>query len=48
MVLEKTAGLGFPVCFQFPVGHQRNNYALKCGVPHRLTVDASGARLSEA
>jgi muramoyltetrapeptide carboxypeptidase len=47
MVLEKTAGLGFPVCFQFPVGHQRNNYALRCGVVHRLTVDASGARLAE-
>jgi muramoyltetrapeptide carboxypeptidase len=48
MVLEKTAGMGFPVCFQFPVGHQRNNFALKCGMPHRLTVDAAGARLVEA
>ena len=47
MVLEKTAGLGFPVCFQFPVGHQRNNYALRCGATHRLTVDASGAALEE-
>jgi muramoyltetrapeptide carboxypeptidase len=47
MVLEKTAALGFPVCFQFPVGHQRNNYALRCGITHRLTVDATGSRLAE-
>lgn len=45
IVLEKTRGLGYPVCFGFPVGHQKKNYALKCGVPHRLRVDGTGAVL---
>lgn len=28
----------YPVCFQFPVGHTRENYALKIGVEYRLVV----------
>jgi muramoyltetrapeptide carboxypeptidase len=47
IVLEKIKGLNFPVCFDFPVGHQRNNYALKCGVMHHLNVNESGASLFE-
>ncbi|MEP7253847.1 MAG: LD-carboxypeptidase [Ginsengibacter sp.] len=38
MVLEKTLDCKYPVCFDFPVGHQKENYALKCGVKHRLRV----------
>ena len=38
MVLEKTIDCKYPVCFDFPVGHQKENYALKCGVKHRLKV----------
>ncbi|WP_207514441.1 S66 peptidase family protein [Longitalea luteola] len=38
IVLEKVKEYKYPVCFDFPVGHQRNNYALKCGVIHRLNV----------
>ena len=38
VVLEKVKAYRYPVCFDFPVGHQRNNYALKCGVKHRLAV----------
>jgi muramoyltetrapeptide carboxypeptidase len=41
IVLEKIEGLNFPVCFNFPVGHQRNNFALKCGVKHELRIDHS-------
>lgn len=37
----------FPICFEFPVGHQKANYALKCGVNHRLEVTASGTSLVE-
>ena len=37
----------FPVCFDFPVGHQRNNFALKCGIMHRLEVNALSAILKE-
>jgi muramoyltetrapeptide carboxypeptidase len=28
VVLEKVKDYSFPVCFDFPVGHQKNNYAL--------------------
>ena len=47
VVLEKVKAYRYPVCFDFPVGHQRNNYALKCGVKHRLIVSASEATLKE-
>lgn len=47
IVLEKTEGCNYPVCFNFPVGHQKNNYALKCGVRHQLTVTASNVSLNE-
>lgn len=45
MVLEKVQHLSYPVCFQFPVGHQRNNYALRCGVAHELRVEAHAVHL---
>jgi muramoyltetrapeptide carboxypeptidase len=47
IVLEKVKGLGYPVCFDFPVGHQKNNFALKCGVKHRLLVNQMGSQLQE-
>ncbi len=47
MVLEKTKGCNFPVCFDFPVGHQKENYALKCGVKHRLIVNEIEVQLKE-
>ena len=47
VVLEKVKAYHYPVCFDFPVGHQRNNYALKCGVRHRLNVSASEVTLKE-
>jgi len=47
IVLEKVEEYNYPVCFDFPVGHQKNNYALKCGVKHRLTVKADGCELME-
>ncbi|MEO8719710.1 MAG: LD-carboxypeptidase [Ginsengibacter sp.] len=39
MVMEKVAKYHYPVCFDFPVGHVKENYALKCGVKHELIVD---------
>ena len=36
IVLEKVAEYNYPVCFDFPVGHQKNNFALKCGVKHTI------------
>ena len=47
VVLEKIKAYRYPVCFDFPVGHQRNNYALKCGVKHRLDVSTDKVSLKE-
>jgi muramoyltetrapeptide carboxypeptidase len=45
VVMEKVSEYSYPVCFDFPVGHQRNNVALKCGVKHVLEVTATGSTL---
>lgn len=47
IVLEKISGYTFPVCFDFPVGHQKNNVALKCGVTHTLQVNETACQLTE-
>ncbi|MEE1885385.1 S66 peptidase family protein [Pedobacter flavus] len=47
MVHEKITEFEFPVCFDFPVGHQVNNFALKCGVIHQLEVSENGTILVE-
>lgn len=45
LVTEKVKEYTYPVCFDFPVGHQVNNYALKCGAPHIFSVDETGGSL---
>jgi muramoyltetrapeptide carboxypeptidase len=47
IVMEKVKDCNYPVCFNFPVGHQKNNYALKCGVMHKLDVQQGGVTLNE-
>ena len=47
VVLEKVKNYRYPVCFDFPVGHQKNNYALKCGVKHRLSISPDNVTLKE-
>ncbi|MDB5223800.1 MAG: peptidase LD-carboxypeptidase [Chitinophagaceae bacterium] len=47
IVTEVVKEFSYPVCFDFPVGHQKNNYALKCGVKHRLEVSESSVNLIE-
>ncbi len=47
IVLEKTRKYTYPICFDFPVGHQKNNFALKCGVRHQLLVGENGTTLKE-
>lgn len=47
IVTEVVKEFSYPVCFDFPVGHQKDNYALKCGVKHRLVVSADGVTLKE-
>ena len=39
IVLDHVSPFQYPVCFNFPVGHQKVNFALKCGVKHQLTVN---------
>ncbi|MCX2574350.1 S66 peptidase family protein [Pedobacter sandarakinus] len=45
IVNEKVQDYQYPVAFDFPVGHQRNNFALRCGTAHSLLVDESGTKL---
>lgn len=45
IVMDKVKNFDYPVCFDFPVGHQKNNFALKCGVVHKLTVDSESVTL---
>ena len=47
IVTDRVKSFDFPVCFDFPVGHQKENYALKYGMPHTLTVQADQVRLFE-
>jgi muramoyltetrapeptide carboxypeptidase len=47
IVLEKVKEFQYPVCFDFPVGHQKNNYALKCGLMHALKVSTDNCTLTE-
>ena len=47
IVLDKVKDYQYPVCFDFSVGHQRNNYALKCGIRHRLMVAGDQVLLKE-
>jgi muramoyltetrapeptide carboxypeptidase len=48
MVLEQVKEYKYPVCFDFPVGHIKENYALKCGVRHRLEVTTGETLLISA
>ncbi|MNL24571.1 putative murein peptide carboxypeptidase [compost metagenome] len=45
IISEKIKEYDYPVCFDFPVGHQKNNFALKCGAKHLFNVDANGSSL---
>ena len=38
----------YPVCFNFPVGHQEQNFALKLGVEHELKVGEKEVKLKAA
>ncbi len=47
IILDKIREYNYPVCFDFPVGHQKNNFALKCGVKHTLEVGLKECFLTE-
>jgi muramoyltetrapeptide carboxypeptidase len=45
VVMSKVAEYKYPVCFGFPIGHQKENYALRHGVSHLLTVRSDSVEL---
>jgi muramoyltetrapeptide carboxypeptidase len=47
IVMEKVAEYNYPVCFDFPVGHQKNNFALKCGMKHHFSVSDTECYLQQ-
>ena len=47
IIREHVCDYDYPVCYNFPVSHERENYALKTGVMHRLKVNGSSVELKE-
>ncbi|MBL7754525.1 MAG: LD-carboxypeptidase [Chitinophagaceae bacterium] len=47
MVEEKVKEYVYPVCYDFPVGHQARNVALKLGAEHVLEITETGCCLKE-
>ena len=37
----------YPICFDFPVSHEKENYALKVGVEYELEVEGEKTKLAE-
>ena len=47
IIMDKVSAWKYPVCFGFPVGHQKHNVALKNGALHTLTVRDDTVELTE-
>lgn len=47
IIREKVSEYHYPVCFGFPAGHQFDNFALRLGMVHRLTISGDLCRLEE-
>ncbi len=45
IILDKVKNYNYPVCFNFPAGHEDINYTLSFGMKHTLTVDDAGSKL---
>lgn len=48
LIHQHVSKYAFPVCFDFPVSHDRENYPLKVGVQHKLIVGVKTVRLTES
>ncbi len=46
-IRELVAEYDYPVCYNFPVSHGKENYALKIGVGYKLVVGEKGVELEE-
>lgn len=47
IVNDVVKGYDYPICFNFPVSHERGNYALKVGMKHQLEITADEVTLRE-
>jgi len=47
VIRDAVAEYGYPVCFDFPVSHEKENYALKIGVGYKLKVGKNRVTLEE-
>ena len=47
IIYEQVGDYDFPICFGFPVGHDKENYALKIGVEFQLQVQSEKVTLWE-
>jgi muramoyltetrapeptide carboxypeptidase len=47
IIFDKVKEYDYPVCFDFPVGHVKENYALKIGGTYQLTVSTDNVLLKE-
>jgi len=45
IISSKLLEFDYPVCFGFPVGHQKDNFAVRHGMLHSLNVNENGATL---
>jgi muramoyltetrapeptide carboxypeptidase len=45
IISDKVKEYNYPVCFNFPTGHEDINYTLTLGMKHKLAVNDSGAQL---
>jgi muramoyltetrapeptide carboxypeptidase len=48
IIREKIMEYDYPVCFGFPVSHEKENYALRIGGKYKLTIDAYDVKLEES
>ncbi len=47
IIRDVFAEFDFPVCYGFPVGHVKDNFALKCGVEYKLRIGKERILLEE-
>jgi muramoyltetrapeptide carboxypeptidase len=45
IIRDKVKEYSYPICFNFPCGHQEINHTLRLGMAHSLKVDENGAQL---